>query len=100
MFDRDPFGHNFYLEEEIDFRGDTVMLEVSEMHTTQGPWVEYQVPEWCYTMYVFKLYAYSELNQNYEVDITDTLTAEENLEMQKKIDELAADQAASYAEGD
>jgi hypothetical protein len=49
-------------------------------------------------MYLFKLYAYSELNQNYEVDITDTLTAEENFEMQKKIDELAADQAASYAE--
>lgn len=98
MFDRDPYGHDFYLETEIDFRDDTVMLEVTAVYYAQGPWTEDQIPAWNVTLYDFKLYAYNDLVQNYEIDISGTLTEEENFEMQKRIDELAADQAACYAE--
>jgi hypothetical protein len=87
------------LEDEIPLRGDIFLLDVDMGYELLGPWDEegerYPL---CDPIFVFKLYGYNELVQNYEIDITDTLTAEENDQLQKLIHELANDQAAAYAE--
>ena len=92
------YDHEFNLETETSFRGDTVMLEVSRIHEN----VDTMDDEgWYFTSgytYQFKLLAYNELVENYEIEIQDTMTDDENIAMQKEIDERAADLAADEAE--
>ena len=93
--DRD---HEFYLETETEFRDDTVLLEVTRIHENYDPIDDEGFYSPTGYTYEFKLYAYNELVQNYEIDITDTLTHEENVALQREIDERAADRAADEAE--
>lgn len=90
--------HDFYLETEAEFRNDTVMLEVTRNFVTEAFDQDegYSYPTG--NLYEFKLFQYNSLVQNYEMDITDQCTDQENRDLQKYIDECAADQAADAAE--
>src|SRR5262245_23769471 len=90
--------HEFYMDTETHFRGDTVYLDVTRIHENYDTMDD---EGWYHTTgytYEFKLLAYNELVQEYDVDITDTLTDDENIAMQKEIDERAADAAVAAAE--
>jgi hypothetical protein len=89
--------HDCPLEGEVQFRDDTVMCEVSKIYELEE-WDEegYYFP--VSYLYEFKLYGYSELTQNYEIPLTEECTDQENRDLQKYIDEWAADDAAARAE--
>jgi len=92
--DRD---HEFFLEFEIQLRDDTHYCEVIRLHENieidDEEGFSYPVS---YT-YEFKITAYNELTQNYEIPVKD-LTEQEHFDVQKYIDEQAADEAASAAD--
>lgn len=92
--DRD---HEFYMEQEIELRDDMHLCEVTRIHENLSPPDEEGLtrPE-SYT-YEFKIYKYNELTQNYEIPVED-LTAQENFDLQKYLDECAANEAAAAAE--
>lgn len=87
-----------YLEEEIDLRLDHFMLEVDSMWSDVGPWDEDQIPTYYNVIYTFKLFAYNELTQNYEIDITDSLTEEENVHLQKICTNMHQSEVEAMAE--
>lgn len=91
--------HAITFEEELSFRGDHYMVEAVEYVELLGPWDE-EGNRWplCDPFYIFRVYGYNELTQNYEIDITEMLTAAENDIMQCMINEHYRDQMASYLE--
>jgi len=83
------FECGFEFEIELKGRQDTFSVEVLRGHYTikdldlDGFYVAVEGP----ALYTFRIFAYNELVQNYEIDITDQLTEEENLYLTKEIDE-------------
>ena len=88
----------YHLEEEIPFRGDTVTVVVEAMWIFEDDFDDEGCPAQYSYLFEFKLYTYDEAAQNYETEINDTLTEQENVDLQAEIDELAADAAAYAAE--
>lgn len=76
---------NLYLEEELELRGDHFMIESEEMFWC----VEYDdgmsFPTKDDPIFEFRVLQYNELTQNYEIDITETMTDEENRYVQKQL---------------
>jgi len=87
------FECGFEFEIELKGRQDTFSVEVLSGHYTEqytkddpdepGHYAPISGP----ALYTFRIFAYNELVQNYEIDITDQLTEEENLYLTKEIDE-------------
>jgi len=93
------FDRDVYIEEEIPFRGDHYMLEVTSIFENWGPPDSDGVPtERCDPIFEFQLFQYSELRMDYSQPITEDLTADENLELQHRIHDLYIAQLEREAE--
>lgn len=91
--------HHIFFEQELPYRGDHVMVEATREYELLGPWEEegYR-PYLCNPVYLFRVFAYNELTENYEVPISDQLTEDENFQFTKLIHEARCDEAIAYAE--
>lgn len=98
----DPYstrGRQVYLEHEVLWRGDYVMLEATRVYDLEGPWDDEGHRQWmCNPIYLFRVLRYNKLTECYEEPIADQLSEYDNIEFQKLLYELDSDQAAAAAE--
>jgi hypothetical protein len=86
------------LEDEILFRGTTVLCVVSACYVVYEYSKEGAYRSPFSQLYEFELYGFSELTQSYHLPLTELLTNQENHEIQRYIDEWASDEAARAVE--
>ena len=89
-----------YMEIYPTYRGDEVMVETSAVYTPPSEFIddEGSTAPICRELYEFRMYRYSELNQAYEIDITETLSEYDNIAIQQIIYDHAVDLAVAAAE--
>lgn len=88
----------YNLEFEVELRDDTMNVEVTAMFIWEDDFDDEGCPMNYDYLFEFRLFAYDEEKQNYERDVTGSLTDAENRYLQRQIDEWAADAAAAAAE--